>query len=427
MDSVAVLVELTRNAMSGGQVKSWERFAESAAGLPDGLVPDLTVYFLGERDHVETLAPHVRFVMLRPVLGTARLSSAEGAGDATDLAPYHPRLAALLPRHDVWHLTHSFAYATTAVRLARAAARRGDPVPRLVASVHTDVPRLAAVYTRHLADRALPLPGHHPGDVLADQAERWLRRRRDRLLGACERVLVPTPAGRAELAPLLGPHRVGPLRRGTDHDRFHPDPTARALLTHRHGLPADRPLVLFAGRLDASKGLPLLAHALRLLRDRGDAAHLVMVGSGAETGAVHRLLGADATLLGPLPQDRLAEVYAGCDVFAFPSRTETCGNVVAEAMASGLAVLLPEGATTTQWLSAPGRDGIVVPADDPHTWADALATLVTDPHHLTGVRRAAAATARHHHPTWTRVLTEDLLPHWTRPSPDDHTPPAHAA
>ncbi|MFE6286794.1 glycosyltransferase [Streptomyces sp. NPDC057877] len=413
MNSVAVLVELTRNPMSGGQVKCWERFAEAAARLPeelpDGPVPDLTVYFLGERDRVETLSPHVRFVMLRPVLSTAALMSADGAADASDLAPYHHRLATLLPRHDVWHLTHSFAYATTAVRLARAAARRGPRVPRLVASVHTDVPKLTSVYTRYFADRGLPLPG----DLLADRTERWLRRRRDRLLNACERVLVPTPAGRAEFAPLLGPHRVSLLRRGTDHDRFHPDPTARARLARRYGLPTDRPLVLFAGRLDASKGLPLLARSLRLLHARGGRAHLVMAGSGAEADAVHRLLGTDATLLGPLPQERLAPVYAGCDVFAFPSRTETCGNVVAEAMASGLAVLLPEGAATTQWLTAPGRDGIVVPDDDPHTWADALSTLVSHPGHLATVRTHAAATARHHHPTWDRVLTEDLLPHWT--------------
>ncbi len=422
VSSVAVLVELVRRDTSGGQVKCWEHFARSAARLterlPDGSggTPlDLTVYFLGERERVERLSPHVRLVMLRPVLSSAATRSADRAEDVCDLAPYHPRLAALLPRHDVWHLTHGFAFAATAVRLHRRAARRPAPRPRLIGSVHTDVPLLASVYARYLAGRWLP--GSHPRveELLADRAENALRRRRDRLLEPCERVLVPTPEGRAELARVLGPHRVALLRRGVDHELFRPDPTARDWLVRAYGVPADRPLVLFAGRLDASKGVPLLTESVRLLRARGDVPHLVMAGSGAEEDAVRRALGPDVTLLGPLPQDRLARVYAGCDVFAFPSRTETSGNVVAEAMACGLAVVLPEGARTTRWLAAPGLDGIVVPADSPAAWADALHPLVGRPAAREAVRRRAVETSRTAHPTWDRVLEEDLLPVWTRP------------
>ncbi|GAA1430271.1 glycosyltransferase [Streptomyces thermospinosisporus] len=419
MPSVAVLVELLRRDTSGGQVKCWEHFAHSAARLPAGSGLDLTVYFLGEREHLEHLAPHVRLVMLRPLLSSAPFRSAESAEDPCDLAPHHPRLAALLPRHDVWHLTHSFAFATTAVRLARG--RPEGRRPRLVASVHTDVPLLASVYARYLAGRWLP--GSHPaaGDFLAEHAERALRRRRDRLLDACEKVLVPTAQARAELARTLGPHRVALLRRGTDHARFRPDPGARAWLTRTHGVPADRPLVLFAGRLDATKGVPLLTESLRLLRERGVAAHLVTAGSGAEAENVKRVLGPDATLLGPVPQDRLARVYAACDIFALPSRTETSGNVVAEAMAGGLAVVLPEGAQTTSWLTEPGRDGVLVPYDDPLTWADTLATLATDPAHRNAIGARAATAARTAHPTWDRVLEEDLLPVWS-PQPAAASP-----
>ncbi|KES06496.1 glycoside hydrolase [Streptomyces toyocaensis] len=427
--SVAVLVELLRRDTSGGQVKCWEHFAQSATHLPErvptcpgGTPLDLTVYFLGERERVEHLAPHVRLVMLRPVLSSAAMRSAEGAEDVCDLAPWHPRLAVLLPRHDVWHLTHSFAFAATAVRLDRRAARRSAARPRLIASVHTDVPLLSSVYARYLARRWLP--GTHPAvdDLFADRVENRLRRRRDRLLDHCERVLVPTPEGRAELGRALGPDRVVLLRRGIDHALFRPDPAARARLVREYGVPADRPLVLFAGRLDATKGVPLLTESLRLLRARGGAAHLVTAGTGAEENAVRRTLGPDVTLLGPLPQDRLARVYAGCDIFAFPSRTETSGNVVAEAMASGLAVVLPEGAHTTRWLAAPGRDGIVVPADDPSAWADALRPLVEHPAAREAVRRRAAVTSRTTHPTWDRVLEEDLLPVWTPPAPAPRHP-----
>ncbi|MDN0199637.1 glycosyltransferase [Streptomyces sp. S.PNR 29] len=415
MSSVAVLVELVRSDTAGGHVKCWERFAESAARLPDPHGLDLTVYFLGERERTQSLSPHVRFVTLRPVLSSAALVSADGAEDVTDLAPYHPRLAGLLPRHDVWHLTHSFAYAATAARLARRTARR----PRLLGSLHTDVPALASVYTRYLAGHRLPASARAPVGYLADRtadgAEAWMRRRRDRLLRRCERVLVPTPAGREELARALGADRISLLRRGIDHERFHPDPTARARLARQYDVPPDRPLVLFAGRLDASKGVPLLVESVRRLRDRGRGVHLVTAGSGAEADPARRTLGPDVTLLGPLPQHRLADVYAGCDIFAFPSRTETAGNVVAEAMASGLAVVLPEGATTTQWLTAPGRDGLVVPHDDPGEWSDALRALIDRPTRLDSLRHHAAATARSTHPTWDRVLTEDLLPVWSPP------------
>jgi glycosyltransferase involved in cell wall biosynthesis len=417
MVSVAVLVELVRSSTAGGHVKCWERFAEAAARLPD-LDLDLTVYFLGGLERVEVLSPRVRFVMLPPVLSTAALTSAEGAEDISDLAPFHPRLAALLHRHQVWHLTHCFAYTATADRIARRAARGNQGGrPRVVGSVHTDVPALASVYTRYLADRAArgPLGSRVPDRMAGRAADRvgtWMRRRRDRLLRGCELVLAPTPEGCEELSRTLGADRVSLLRRGIDHERFRPDGTARAWLGREYGVPTDRPLVLFAGRLDASKRVPLLAESLRLLRERGRSAHTVMVGSGAEAGAVRRALGADVTLLGALPQERLARVYAGCDILGFPSRTETCGNVVAEAMASGLAVVLPEGARTTRWLAAPGEDGVVVRSDEVGGWADALSALVDRPRLLGAVRRRAAATARDTHPSWGRVLAEDLLPVW---------------
>ncbi|NBM17292.1 glycosyltransferase [Streptomyces sp. GC420] len=427
--SVAVLVELVRSATAGGHVKCWERFAEAAARFP-GPGIDLTVYFLGEPEGIERLSPSVRLITLRPVLSTASLMPVTGGADVSDLSPYHPRLARLLPRHDVWHLTHSFAFASTAVRSARRATRAGAPRPvRMVASVHTDVPALADAYARHMAER-LPAPVERVGGVLARGAAcpvgALLRRRQDRLLRACDRVLVPTPAERAELAGVLGEDRVALLRRGVDHTRFHPDASARARLAREYGVPADRPLVLFAGRLDPSKRAAVVTEAVDLLRRRGLRAHLLMAGSGSDADAarIGRLLGPDVTLLGPLAQERLALVYAGCDIFAFPSLTETIGNVVAEAMASGLAVVLPEGARTTQWLSDPGRDGLVVTRDDARGWAEALSSLAGHPHLLRSVRQRAAATARDDHPSWDRVLAEDLLPAWRRPA---HRPGTRAA
>jgi glycosyltransferase involved in cell wall biosynthesis len=420
--SVAVLVELMRGGTAGGHVKCWERFAESAAryqepGL-DGPGVDLTVYVLGERERIERLSPWVRFVALRPVFSTATVLSADDGTDVSDLAPYHPRLAVLLPRHDVWHMTHCFAFASTAARLARRAARKGTPRPLVVASVHTDVAALACSHIEHLPDRLPALIRPAAGRLCTrgapDRVSTWLRRRRDRFLRICDRALVPTPAERDELAAMLGPDRVSLLHRGIDLTRFHPDAGARVRLAREYGVPADRPLVLFAGRLDDSKRVLLLVESLCRMRERGRAVHAVMAGSGVERDRIAQALGRDVTLLGTLPQERLARVYAGCDIFACPSRTETIGNAVAEAMASGLAVVLPEGARTTQWLTAAGQDGIVVRRDDVQGWSDTLGALVDQPWRLRAVGGCAAATARHAHPSWDRVFAEDLLPAWRR-------------
>ncbi|MFV0137915.1 glycosyltransferase [Streptomyces sp. HMX87] len=414
--SVAVLVDLLRNASAGGHVKCWERFAEAAARrAPDGGPGevDLTVYVLGDHAHLEELSPRVRFAALRPVLSTAPVMPAVGGGDVTDLSPFHPGLAGLLPRHDVWHLTHTFSFGSTAARLVR----RSPPGrrPGMVCSLHTDVPALASVYTRQVLGKVpgVPSSAGRPAAGLPGLVEGLLRRRRDRLLRLCDRVLAASPGAREEVGAMIGPERVAGLRRGIDHERFRPDPAARAELALSHRVPADRPLVLFAGRVDASKRALLVAEAVHRLRRCGHDAHLVVVGSGSDTDRIAGLLGPAASVLGPQPQDTLARVYAACDVFAFPSRTETAGNVVAEAMACGLPVVLPANATTTQWFADPGRDGMVVADDTTEGWARALEELLVRPEARRAMGRRAARTARSRHPTWTEVLEEDLLPVWT--------------
>nr|WP_050364400.1 glycosyltransferase [Streptomyces fradiae] len=170
----------------------------------------------------------------------------------------------------------------------------------------------------------------------------------------------------------------------------------------------------------------VLAEAVRRLLDTGHPVHLVVAGTGADSPRVRALLGPGVTLLGTVPQERLAQVYAGCDVLAFPSRSETAGNVVAEAMACGLPVVLPAGARTRRWLAAPGGDGLLVADDDAAGWARALAVLVDRPEVRTAMGHRAAGTARLHHRSWERVLREDLLPHWYAVSPR-HRPAARTA
>lgn len=397
--SVAVLVDLDRSPTAGGHVKAWERFAEAAAGRSD---MDLTLYVLDRSAGCESLGPSARVVAVRPVLPTRALNRVFGGGDATDLAPYHPTLARHLVHHDVWHLTSNFAFAATALRRSRSGRRHP-----LVASVHTDVPHLAGAYLQRLADR-LPAPVRRPVQAVdpVPLVVSALRRRRDRALRACRRVLVSSDADAADLAPVVGADRVGRLRRGIDRSLF-----AR-VEPRRDAVPDGQLGVLFVGRVDASKRALLAGETVRLLRAQGCPVTLVVAGTGADAAPLQRLLGEGVRMLGAVPQPELPALYAACAALLFPSLSETAGNVVAEAMACGLPPVLPEGARTTSWLRAPGRDGVVVAGDSPQLWAQALLPLLSDESLRAALGREAARTSATCHPTWAEVLEQDLLPVW---------------
>jgi glycosyltransferase involved in cell wall biosynthesis len=97
-------------------------------------------------------------------------------------------------------------------------------------------------------------------------------------------------------------------------------------------------LILFVGRLVSEKGLKDLVHVMRRLQAKGQKARAVFAGDGPMAKALRRRL-PQAQMLGFVTGLPLSQLYASCDLFLFPSRTETFGNVVLEAMASGLPVV----------------------------------------------------------------------------------------
>ena len=97
--------------------------------------------------------------------------------------------------------------------------------------------------------------------------------------------------------------------------------------------------VLYAGRLSKEKGVDLLADAFLEAHRRDPQLHLVLAGGGPEEGLLRARLGERATFLGWVTGDALAQVYASADTFLFASTTETFGQVILEAQASGLPVV----------------------------------------------------------------------------------------
>jgi glycosyltransferase involved in cell wall biosynthesis len=147
------------------------------------------------------------------------------------------------------------------------------------------------------------------------------------------RVLSPSPAADGSLAELgIEGAKVGRWERGVDVERFDP---AKA---DRDAYPGEIK-VLYAGRLSREKGVDLLAEAFLRAREADPRLHLLLAGGGPEESELRARLGDVATFLGWLGGEDLAVAYASADVFLFCSVTDTYGQVILEAGASGLPVV----------------------------------------------------------------------------------------
>ena len=216
------------------------------------------------------------------------------------------------------------------------------------------------------------------------------------LYGQCQIVLSPSEAADESLQALGVPaERIGRWERGVDVRRFDP------ALRDPGSLPGEL-TVLYAGRLTIEKGVDLLADSFLAARAADPRLHLVLAGGGPEEDALRERLGPHATFLGWLEADELARAYASADIFLFVSRTDTFGQVVIEAQASGLPVVaVAEGGPRS--LIEDGRTGRLCPAD-----AQALAATVTELARFPELRRrlGAEALASVGDRTWEHALDQ---------------------
>lgn len=178
--------------------------------------------------------------------------------------------------------------------------------------------------------------------------------------------MVPTEGLRSELA-ASGFKRLKVVSRGVDTRLFDPSRRNDALRA-AWGASRHTPVVLCVGRLAAEKNLDLLLSAFEDVRRLKPTARLVLVGDGPER-ALLRQRCPDAVFAGTRRGEDLAAHYASADLFFFPSVTETFGNVVPEAMASGLAVVGFDYAAAGQ-LVRHGVNGVLVRLGDRETFCD---------------------------------------------------------
>ncbi len=212
--------------------------------------------------------------------------------------------------------------------------------------------------------------------------------------GHCDIVLSPSPASDQRLAQLgINQTRIGRWGRGVDLGQF--DPRARVT-----GLLPGQFNVLYAGRLSSEKGVGLLADAFLAAHREDPGLHLVLAGGGPEEATLRRRLGQHATFLGWLSGRELSEAYASADTFMFASATDTFGQVILEAQASGLPVLaVDEGGPAS--LICTGETGLLTPAD-PDALCAALLELAHTPLLRERLRKTALAVVARR--TWESSL-----------------------
>jgi glycosyltransferase involved in cell wall biosynthesis len=192
-----------------------------------------------------------------------------------------------------------------------------------------------------------------------------------------EEVMVPSASTRAQLVEHgLAVEKTRPLPRWVDTERFTPA-KRQSGFWERHGLKSGVKL-LYVGRVSKEKNLAILVDAFRAVVDAGAECSLVIIGDGPYRQEMeNRLAGYPAFFTGYLDGEELSRGYASADLFLFPSATDTFGNVVLEAQASGLPVIVSDEGGPRE-LMLDWETGIVAPAGDTAALADAITCLVRD-------------------------------------------------
>jgi glycosyltransferase involved in cell wall biosynthesis len=260
--------------------------------------------------------------------------------------------------------------------------RHGVP---LVTSFHTNFPA-------YLADYGLARL-----EPLVWKYLRWFHRR-------SALTLCPSRDTLEALSARMFHDRLRVWGRGVDTRLY--DPARRSPAVRARLAPGADCIFVYVGRLAAEKRVDFLLDAFALVRQRaGPGTALVFVGDGPAAERLRRRAGEGVHFTGFLTGVELAEAYAAGDVFVFASDTETFGNVVLEAAASGLPLVVVDRGGVRE-TAIPGRTGVRVPVGDLQGFAEACVALLRDDALRARLSRGARAEALSRQ--WDRTL-DDVL------------------
>jgi glycosyltransferase involved in cell wall biosynthesis len=201
-------------------------------------------------------------------------------------------------------------------------------------------------------------------------------------------VFVPSRSTADELQEQgVNPDKLRIFPRGVDLKLFHP--AKRNGFWESKFQVGDGLKLLYVGRVSKEKNLEILASVFKSLIRVRPGVQLVIVGDGPYLEEMQQeMAGTPCTFTGYLHGEDLAAAYASCDLFLFPSTTDTFGNVVLEAQASGLPVVVTDSGGPQENL-LPGKTGLVIPGGRADSLLAAIQNLVAHPEQLQEMGQAA--------------------------------------
>ena len=277
---------------------------------------------------------------------------------------------------DIIHINSPCSLGYAAVKFGR---KHNIPV---VATYHTHFPSYAKYYKIK---------------ALEQVAWNFLRN----LYNKCEALYVPSLPIKKELEE-QGIEKTIFLPHGVDTEIF--NPSFRSEEWKIEIKSDNKKIILFAGRLVWEKDLKVLADAYKIIRGQRDDVSFVLAGDGPIRNDLKELM-PDAIFLGYQSGENLSRAFATSDIFAFPSTTETFGNVVIEAMASGIPpVCVMKGGAYGSIQN--GRTGLIAEPDNATDFANKLMFLLDDDETRIEIGRRALNFARSQ--SWENIFDQLL-------------------
>ncbi len=261
----------------------------------------------------------------------------------------------------------------------------------LSAARRLGVPTLSGMHTHF--DR---YSRHYRLGLVAPLVTRYMRGFHNR----CQGTLVPTHAMAEQIA-RQGFERVQVWPRGVDAELFSPARRSDALRAE-WGLDPNQLALLYVGRIAPEKNVELALQSYLAIKAEIPSARMVWVGDGPARKRLEQAC-PDGHFAGARTGEDLAAHYASGDLFLFPSLTETFGNVVLEAMSSGLAVLAYRDAAAAELIRS-GDNGRTVARDNRLDFITSAMDLANDRDHRRRLGRAAREQALRH--AWPHLIAD---------------------